>query len=201
MIVVRPDWRWRGATRVERSAGATLQSRPVSSATTVVKISTRASSAGSSTISWRVSPIMPTSRCTVHRPSTRPAIAPSAAITRAFGEELANEPAAAGADGQPQRHLVVAGAGAREQQVRDVGAPDDEDEPDDRHHDEERRGELPADVVESARGGNERDPAEVAPQLGVRRVAQLAHVGLEQRVELSARLLHSGARRTGGRSR
>ena len=47
---------------------------------------------------------------------------------RRFGEYLAHQPGAGRTKGTAQGHLLLATAGAREQEVRDVGAGDEEDE-------------------------------------------------------------------------
>ena len=47
-----------------------------------------------------------------------------------FGEQLAQDPAAAGAEGGPQRHLLPARGRARQEEARDVRARDQEDDPD-----------------------------------------------------------------------
>ena len=49
---------------------------------------------------------------------------PAAASDETLGDELAHQPAAAGAEREPQRHLGSASGAAREQQVREVRARD-----------------------------------------------------------------------------
>ena len=52
---------------------------------------------------------------------------------QALGQELADEAAARRAERQPDRHLVTPGRRARQQQVRDVGAGDQQHQADHRH--------------------------------------------------------------------
>ena len=47
---------------------------------------------------------------------------------KAFGEELAKDPAAASADGDANSHLAFAGDGSRQHQASEIGASDCEDE-------------------------------------------------------------------------
>ena len=50
---------------------------------------------------------------------------------QALGQQLAHQPAARGAERQAHRDLALADRGARQQQVRDVGARDQQHQPDD----------------------------------------------------------------------
>ncbi len=56
----------------------------------------------------------------------------------AFGDHLAEQPARRCAECVPHRHLFAAGDGARHQQIRNVGAADQEHESDNRHQHDER---------------------------------------------------------------
>ena len=64
-----------------------------------------------------------------------------------FREELPQQAAASGAERQPDRDLPPAGGGAREQQVRDIGAGDEQYQAHDGHEDQERRPELLANAA------------------------------------------------------
>ena len=57
---------------------------------------------------------------------------------QALGEQLPGNPESRGADRQPDAQLVPARRRARQQQVGDVGAGDQQDEDDDAHDDEQR---------------------------------------------------------------
>ncbi len=58
----------------------------------------------------------------------------------AFGEQLTDQSAAAGANREPDRDLVLPGRRAGEQQVGDIRAADEEHDADDPHHDQQRLG-------------------------------------------------------------
>ena len=72
--------------------------------------------------------------------STSPTRPPAAASTRLSVDELPDQPQPARAERRAQRHLVLPGGRAREQQVRDVGARDEQHE---RHRAEERQERRP----------------------------------------------------------
>ena len=57
---------------------------------------------------------------------------------RAFDQQLTHNPGAAGADRQAHRDLSAARRGARQQQARDIGAGDDQHQPDHRHQHQQR---------------------------------------------------------------
>ena len=107
---------------------------------------------------------------------------------RSLGEHLADEPGPARTDGQADRDLVLAGRGAREQQVRNIGAADEQDQPDDRHHDRERLRQRPAHFIQPPGRRHEHDAIEVVVGDPI-----VDLVGLEHRVKIRARLLHRGA--------
>ena len=65
----------------------------------------------------------------------------------AFGEELADDAATAGAHGGADGEFTLAAGGADEQQIGDVGAGDEQDEADGSEEDEERRARAADDVV------------------------------------------------------
>ena len=65
----------------------------------------------------------------------------------AFGEQLTDQSAAAGADREPDRDLVLPGRRAGQQQVGNVRAPDEENDTDDPHHDQQRLGVGAAELV------------------------------------------------------
>jgi len=61
---------------------------------------------------------------------------------RALGQQLSDDPAAAGADGETNGHLPLSRRGAREQEVSDVDAGDHEHHDHESHHHEERLSKL-----------------------------------------------------------
>jgi len=76
----------------------------------------------------------------------------------ALGEQLTHQPGAAAADRQAHADLAAARRGARQQQIRDVGARDHEHEGDDRHDDAKRCGVRAAEAdVDADVAGVERD--------------------------------------------
>ena len=110
----------------------------------------------------------------------------------AFGQQLADQPAAARANREPHRHLVLPRGGAGEQQVGDIGAADEEHDADDRHDDHQRIGVGLAKVVGAPGRGDERDAAEVAALVAGH--PDFRHVAVPQCLEVRPRLL---GRRTG----
>ena len=67
-----------------------------------------------------------------------------------LGDELAHQAAAAGPEREPQRHLRSSRGAAREQQVREVRAGDQQQDPDARHQRRQRPGQLGALVRRAA---------------------------------------------------
>ena len=65
----------------------------------------------------------------------------------ALGQQLPNDAAAAGADRRADRDLALAARGAHEQQVRDVGAGDQQHKADRAQQDEQRRPDVADDLV------------------------------------------------------
>ena len=61
----------------------------------------------------------------------------------ALGQQLPDDASAAGADGRAQRHFTLARRGAHQQQVRDVGAGDEQDEGDGGAQNEQRGPRAP----------------------------------------------------------
>ena len=110
----------------------------------------------------------------------------------AFGQQLADQPAATRANREPHRHLVLPRGGAGEQQVGHIGAADEEHDADDRHDDHQRLGVGAAKLVGAPGRGDERDAAEVAALVASH--PDFRHVAVPQRLEVRARLL---GRRTG----
>ena len=70
--------------------------------------------------------------------STRPTAAPSDCNQQALGAQLAHEPPAGGTEGEARGNFPLPGGAAREQQVRDVDAGDDQHERRASHQDEQR---------------------------------------------------------------
>ena len=76
---------------------------------------------------------------------------------RAFGEQLADDARAAGADRQPHRDFTLAGGATRQQQVGHVHARDQQDEDHERHGNLQRHAELRS---HEAGAGSARDHGE-----------------------------------------
>ena len=70
---------------------------------------------------------------------------------QALGQELPDQPAVRRAEGQARRQLVAPRRGARQQQVGDVGAGDEQDERDDPDQDEQRLAIVPAQLGQAGR--------------------------------------------------
>ncbi len=127
-LMVRPR-----SERDAWSAGINPNRMPVASDTPMVKASTRQSRPTTPPFSptrGRLAVLMASSA----RMPTTPRIKPQAAANRreqhAFGQQLRDDAAAGGADGRSNRDLAAAPGGADQQQVGDVGAGDQQDEPD-----------------------------------------------------------------------
>ena len=102
----------------------------------------------------------------------------------AFGQQLTYQPAAAGANREPHSHLVLPRRGARQQQVGNIGAADEQHDADDRHHDHQRLRVGAAQPVRAPGRGHERYAAEVAAP--VARHPDFRQVGVPQRLEIRA---------------
>ena len=76
---------------------------------------------------------------------------------QAFGEQLADEACTLRAQGLPYGELARPRSGARQQQVGDVGAGDQQHQADDGHQDLQWFGELAAQVGEAGGHGSQRD--------------------------------------------
>ena len=109
--------------------GASPKSTPVAIDTPSVKSSTSGSTA-TSLVRGRLVGYARTSACTPARASTQPKRAAGDRQQHAFGHELPEQPAAAGAKRRAHRELAVTCLGARQQQVREVRAGDQQHEAD-----------------------------------------------------------------------
>ena len=87
-------------------------------------------------------------RAETQRPTATPTIVPAVGEHQRLGEQLANEPAPAGAERGAHRHLARARRAAREQQVGDVHAREEEQQPRRRHDDDQDRPEVADDRVD-----------------------------------------------------
>ena len=76
-------------------------------------------------------------------PSTRPSDAAGERQQHAFGQQLADDAAAAGADRGADRDLALPAGGADQQQVGDVGAGDQQHEADRAEQHQQRRPHVP----------------------------------------------------------
>ena len=115
--------------RDSRSAGTSPNSTPAPIETISVNSSTRASIAISCRRGTLFEPKMRI-HCTLHTENTSPSAPPASASTHAFDEELRDDAAAAGAEGDAHGDLALTRQRARQQQVGDVRARDQQDEAD-----------------------------------------------------------------------
>ena len=120
--------------------------------------------------------------------NNRPRPAPSDGEHGAFRQQLPDDPGAAGAYREPQRDFGTPRAGARQQQVRDVRAADEQHQRNDGHDDEQRPRQLAPQFVETARRRYELDAIELDAEAAADAIVGL--VLLEERIELSSRLLY-----------
>ena len=81
-------------------------------------------------------------RRSAHQASSSPASPAGDSQHAAFGEELTHQPAASGAERGAHGQLALPRRSAREQQVRDVGAGDQQDECDGAEQHEQRRPDV-----------------------------------------------------------
>ena len=79
-----------------------------------------------------------------------PTIAPAERKHETLGEELAHKPAATGAKRRANRELTRAHRSAREQQIRDVDARDEQDQPDGAEQHQESLATVADDCVDVA---------------------------------------------------
>jgi hypothetical protein len=105
---------------------------------------------------------------------------------KAFGEELANEPGAAGTESRTHRDLMLARGGAGEQQTGDIHAGDEQHDPDHRHQHVQGLREARAQEGQTAAGGFEQDCRALAMSAGF-------HPGAGLSGEAGGRLLLSHA--------
>ena len=113
--------------RMTEIAGTTPKTMPVTTASSSVKASTGRCSAAVGCPGICVADIASSAR-TPAKPSASPATAPNKREHHAFGQHLPHEAPVSGAERRPDRQLAAASGGAHQQQVRDVGAGDEEDE-------------------------------------------------------------------------
>ncbi len=95
-----------------------------------------------------------------------------------FGEQLGDELPAAGAQGQTDAHLHATARATHEQEIRDVGARDEQHDRGDAEQHEQRRLRVPVHRALSPRARGEDDPLD--PELGHE---LLAHALLERRLD------------------
>ena len=88
----------------------------------------------------------------------RPATPPASDERKAFDQQLGHDARAAGAQRETDGDLFLAGGGAGDQQIRDVGAGDQEHQADNGSEDQQRAGELAAQAGIAFGGGEELDP-------------------------------------------
>ena len=111
---------------------------PQTSETAMVNAATRRSSPGVTTLG-NVTGLCVISRPIVACASSRPPAAPSSVSTQLSVTSCCSSRAAAGADGHAQRDLPAPHFGSGDEQVRDVGAGDDQHERDRRHQQPQRQ--------------------------------------------------------------
>ena len=120
------------------------------------------------------------SATSVHRATSRPATPPSTASRHDSVSSCASELPPAGAERQPHRHLGRAAGAAREQQVGDVGAGDQQHDAGDDEQQDERRPRLAC-----ASSSGPRRPASSDDRLRLEpRHRLLAHALLQRRLDV-----------------
>ena len=121
--------------RVARRAGASPQRSAVASETMKVNPSTRASGAtfkGKGSSPWGT---MATSPLPAHPANTIPKAAACQGEQQILGKHLADQARPAGSERHAHRDLPLARRGARQQEVGNVGADDQQDQAHDGHQD------------------------------------------------------------------
>ena len=180
------------SARVDCSAGARPNNVPHSSETTKVTSRTR-QFISALIVKWS-SPFASSSvrARTPQTASSTPSEAAERGEQHAFGQQLPNDPEAPGADAEPHRHLAPPGRGSREQQVRRVGARQQQDQPDEQHQEQEGLRVVPAKIVQAARTIHQMQHGKIRPLRwrGCRRRDPL----LKQRRERRLRFLAAHAR-------
>ena len=99
----------------------------------------------------------PTSRCTPAVASSSPATAAGRRQHQALDQQLTHDAAARRAERQPQRHLALTRGAARQQQIRDVRARNQQHAGDDRHQHPQRPPQLSAHRRIPSRRGHDVD--------------------------------------------
>ena len=117
---------------VPRSAGAMPKTMPVTPVMARTKPSTRQSNAAACPVGARGS------SCLSPIPDDDAERAADRREQQALGQQLPDQPPARRAERQPDRHLFLPGRRARQQQVRDVGADDQQHQGDDDAEDRHR---------------------------------------------------------------
>ena len=132
------------STRDARRAGTSPHMTPVRMETTAVNARILASGSRCRTIGVLPDDMKVTRTPVAHRASSRPQTPPRVGENHVLDEQLADEPPAAGAEREAHREFRQSRRRAGEHQVGDIGAGNQEDDPDDGHQDEERLRELVA---------------------------------------------------------
>ena len=105
------------------------------------------------------------SRPTVHVANSSPNSAAGEREQRALGEQLAHQPAASGAERRADRQLAIAPQQARERQVRDVGARDQQHQAGRPEQDQQHRPRVARHLL--AHAGGRRGEAGAGPVGGL----------------------------------
>ena len=130
--------------RLARSAGSRPNTMPVRSVRPNVKARMRASGDGLTSSGAPSTGMKAMQALRHHRRQPETDEAAGAGEQQALDEELAHELAARGAERQPHGDLALAHEAARDEQVGDVGAGDEQHQADHAHQHDERRREVVA---------------------------------------------------------
>ncbi len=126
-------------------AGITPKSSPTSSAAPAQKATTRMSKVSVTVAGSRPCGMSDGATLRMAAPTADPKRAADQREHDAFGQQLPDDAPAAGAERGPHRQLARAHGRAREQQVGDVGAADEEHESDDAEEQHRREPQIAAD--------------------------------------------------------
>ena len=124
---------------------------------------------------------------TVHAAHQQPDGAAGHREQHAFDDQLPDQTDALRAHREADRDLLLAPDGARQQQVRDVGAGDQQQQSDDRREDPDGRGQLGAEVGDALFGGGE-DERLVGELLAERAASGRDRLGLDAQQRVIERL-------------
>ena len=141
------------------------------------------------------------SRPTVQVANSRPNRPPAKREQRALGQQLTNQAAAPGAERRAHGELAIAAQQARERQVGDVGAGDQQDEPGRPEQDQQHRPRVARQLLAHADGRRREARAGPVRGLVVRGEAPADDVDVRRRRARASRPASACRRRSGSRRR